>query len=76
MTAQDIAVTLEQENAWLREQMAAAQSVVQTELSCACYHAETMEYGEEPCVRCVLDAFLHVPDCLILDVIAARRGAA
>lgn len=64
MTAQDIAVALEQENAYLREQMHAALSLVEQELHEACYHPDSMEYYDDPCVRCVLRSFLTPPDLL------------
>ena len=70
--AQRIAADLLTENLFLREQMAAALAVVEQELPEACYHAETLEYFDDPCLRCVLRAFLSMPDVLTLDVIAAR----
>lgn len=73
--AQRIAADLLTENLYLREQMAAALAVVERDLPEACYHADTMEYYDDPCTRCSLRAFLTVPDVLTLDVIEARRDA-
>lgn len=63
------AVTLEQENAFLREQIAAALAVAE-QLGCTC---EFIPDGE-PCDYCTLREFLTLPhDPLVLDVIEQRR---
>ena len=69
---QRIAADLLVENLYLCEQMAAALAVVEQDVPEACYRAESMEYYDEPCLRCALRELLTVSDPLTLDLLAAR----
>lgn len=71
-TARRWAVGLEQECAYLREQIAAALAVAE-QLGCTC---EFIPDNADPCDYCTLREFLTLPaDGLTLDVIYDRASA-
>lgn len=67
MSAVDIAVALEQENADLRRRVADALAVVEDGVPETCYEPDSMEYFAGPCPRCQLRAHLTVPDMAAAD---------